>query len=523
VETVIAEKTRRPFRTESNRSKTGGEDRGKPEKCHSPSPRKSRRAPGIRALALALLAGALLGWGCGDADPPAPPSILLVVVDTLRADAVSAYGNGLETTPAFDALAEEGRLYIRAYAPSPWTLPSHASLLTGQTVEDHGVGLAGRVVLPKAARTLAERLRDRGYETAAFSENALISEDFGFAQGFDHFAVRTAEEQMAAGKKGTIDVVDELRDWLQGRDPQRPFFVFVNLYDPHEPYELRDVNPFLPPGTTTADAEHLKAGGRTSHLICDRIPGENPLQVLRGLYLGDVASADRKLGRIRDLLESPGVTNLVTVVTSDHGEHFGEHRLLDHEFSVHEEVLRIPLVVHGPSLEAGPIQAARLDEPVELRDVAHSLLEWAGADSSGLTGQKLQTESASDSPRDLIALYSDNRMRLPPAFDRTTAREVQDFKRQGCGEADRVFGDMLALTRYPFRVNWYARYPSEFVDLRPRKDPSQVLPPPPSELFASLQAEAELFAARARLGENVAPEPLPPESEEALRSLGYID
>ena len=82
---------------------------------------------------------------------------------------------------------------------------------------------------------------------------------------------------------------------------------------------------------------------------------------------------------------------------------------------------------------------------------------------------------------------------------------------------------MLALTRYPFRVNWYARYPSEFVDLRPRKDPSQVLPPPPSELFASLQAEAELFAARARLGENVAPEPLPPESEEALRSLGYID
>jgi len=493
------------------------------ETLPSPSPRTIRRAAGIRALALILPGLVLLAWGCTSAPPAPPPSILLVVIDTLRADAVSAYGNGLETTPAFDALAEEGRLYTRAYAPSPWTVPSHASLLTGQTIEDHGVGLTGRVVLPKAARTLAERLRDRGYETAAFSENALISEDFGFAQGFDHFAVRTAEEQMAAGEKGTIDVVDELRDWLQGRDPKRPFFVFVNLYDPHEPYELRDVNPFLPAGTTTAEAKLHKAGGRTSHLICDRIPGENPLQVLRGLYLGEVASADRKLAGIRTALEAQGAPNLVTVVTSDHGEHFGEHRLLDHEFSVHEEVLRVPLVVHGPSLEAGPIQAARIDEPVELRDVTRTLLGWAGADTAGLGGRDLHAEAIAPEPRDLIAVYSDNRMRLPPAFDRDAAREVQDFKRQGCGDADRVFGDMLAVTRYPFRINWYARYPSEVVDLRTPAQASPALPPPPPELIAALRAKAEQFAARARLGEDVAPEPLSPESEEALRSLGYID
>ena len=284
-----------------------------------------RRAFRTGALGLALPTAALLGLGCFDGGSRPPPSILLIVVDTLRADAVSAYGNGLGTTPTLDALAAQGQLYTRAYAPSPWTVPSHASLFTGLAIDDHGVGLHGRVVLPETATTLAERLGDAGYETAAFSENALISGDFGFDQGFAHFAVRTAEQQMNAGEKKSIDVVDEISRWLRVRDSQRPFFVFINLYDAHEPYEIRASNPFLPAGITTEDARRLEAGRRTSHLICDRLPGETPLKILRGLYLGEVASADRKVKEILTLLEARGVDNLITLVTSDHGEHFGEH------------------------------------------------------------------------------------------------------------------------------------------------------------------------------------------------------
>jgi len=466
-------------------------------------------------------AGLLLGAGaCSDKAVKAPPSILLVVIDTLRADAASAYGITEGTTPAFDALAAAGQLYTRAYAPSPWTLPSHASLFTGNPIDDHGVGLHGRVVLPEDVSTLAERLNTAGYQTAAFSENALISRVFGFEQGFEHFSVRTAEEQLAANQKLVIDVADELARWLEVRDPERPFFVFINLYDPHEPYAVRAENPFLPVGTTTADARRLKAGGRTSHLICNRLPSQSELHILHGLYLGEVASADRKLKAILTLLGDQSASDLITVVTSDHGEHFGEHGLLDHEFSVRDTVLRIPLVVHGPALAP-----AIIERPVELHDVTRSLLGWAGADASGIAAAGLEGNpgAAPDAPAPFFAVYSDTRMRLPPSFDATSAQKMRDFKRQGCSATDRVFGDMMAVTRYPFKLNWYERFPSELFDVS--RDPGEQAPRQAQhpEVFSMLDQQAREFAARAGLASGKAPERLSPESEEALRSLGYID
>ncbi len=325
---------------------------------------------------------------------------------------------------------------------------------------------------------------------------------------------------MAANQKLVIDVDDELARWLEARDPERPFFVFVNLYDPHEPYAVRAENPFLPADATTADARQLKAGRRTSHLICDRLPSESQLEILRGLYLGEVAAADRKLDAILALLADQSATGLITVVTSDHGEHFGEHRLLDHEFSVRDTVLRIPLVVHGPGF--GP---AIIERPVELRDVTRSLLAWARADASGIAAAGLSGAEggAPDEAASLFALYSDTRMRLPPAFDAAAALQMRDYKRQGCSPADRVFGDMVAVTRYPFKLNWYERYPSEFFDLSrdPGEQAGQQARHP--EVFAILEQQAREFAARTGLAGGNVQEPLHPESEEALRSLGYID
>ena len=479
----------------------------------------------FRGLLLLLLAVVVaLPLGCSDAPPvgPAPgvsrPSLLLVVIDTLRADAVSAYGEVRGTTPAFDELAQAGRLHTRAYAPSPWTLPSHASLLSGLGVVDHGVGVRGRVVLPSEVETLAERLQAAGYQTAAFSENALVSGDFGFDQGFDRFAVRTAEEQLAAGQKMTIDVQAELSAWLDEIDPGRPFFVFVNLYDPHEPYAVRAENPFLPAGLSAADAQRLGAGGRTSHLICDRLPSPSELGLLRGLYLGEVAEADRKLGAVLATLEARGVEELVTVVTSDHGEHFGERQLLDHEFSIEEEVLRVPLVIHRPGSAA---EAS--DLPIGLSDVTRLLLTWAGASTDGLEAGELDHETEGAAPAPLLAVYSDSRQRLPAAMDPVAAEKVRDFKRQGCDDADRVFGDMLALTRYPFRLKWYARYPSELVDLRGRRGDFSPATARIAAAHAGLEAEAQGFARRLGLGEGAQTLPLTENREEALRSLGYID
>ncbi|GAG48102.1 unnamed protein product, partial [marine sediment metagenome] len=128
--------------------------------------------------------------GCGEAPDPRP-SIALVVVDTLRADAVSAYGEVEGTTPHLDRLAAEGLLYQRAFATAPWTITAHASLFTGLEPDRHGVGIHGVMVAPETLVMLAERLRDAGYQTAGFSENTYITEDFGMAQGFETFAGQT--------------------------------------------------------------------------------------------------------------------------------------------------------------------------------------------------------------------------------------------------------------------------------------------------------------------------------------------
>ncbi len=132
----------------------------------------------------AALTAALLGIGCATRDDPRP-SVILIVLDTVRADAVSFYGKVEGTTPTFDALAAEGLAYRRAFAPSPWTLPSHASLFTGVGIAAHRVGTPGRVNLPGELTTLAERFRNAGYETAAFSESMLVADVFELLRGFE--------------------------------------------------------------------------------------------------------------------------------------------------------------------------------------------------------------------------------------------------------------------------------------------------------------------------------------------------
>ena len=171
------------------------------------------------------------------------PSIVLIVIDTLRANAVSAYGAVEGTTPFIDALAAEGILYRHAYASSSWTLPSHATLLTGLRVDEHRAGMPGRAVLPEDIITLAERLQAAGYDTAGISENIIVSDVFNLLQGFDHRRSSYYHEQ-----KGEIplEAVPEIREWLAQRQSDRPFFLFVNLIDAHVPYTIRDTNPFVP-------------------------------------------------------------------------------------------------------------------------------------------------------------------------------------------------------------------------------------------------------------------------------------
>jgi arylsulfatase A-like enzyme len=475
-------------------------------------------------LALVLL----LAPGLAAARAPDPgkadgrPSIVLIVVDTLRADAVSAYGAVAGTTPVIDALAAEGILYSHAYASSSWTLPSHATLLSGLRVDEHRAGMPGRAVLQESVVTLAERLRAVGYETVGLSENILVSDVFNLLQGFDH---RRSSRYDAKQGEVPLDAVVEVRTWLKQRQGDRPFFLFVNLIDAHVPYTIRDENPFVPPTATAG-----QIGGRAAHphkLLCGGMPGKEQLEILWGLYLGDVAAADAKAGKIlADVRKQAAASELISIITSDHGEFFGERKLLGHEFGLGEAVLHIPLIVHG----LPGVQPAVVDRPVELLDVAPSVLEWAGVEvPSDFRGSRLpnSADAVSGGSRVLFAAYSDRYLPTPEDWQGLVEPESKEQYRQFCAPSDPVFGSMATLVRYPLKFHWFEKYPPELYDLSwdPAERSNQAKLQP--DVVEQMTSELEPFLRASRLeevtGDEGQPEPVSQEVLDALRELGYVE
>ncbi len=480
----------------------------------------------LAVIVASLCLLALLAAGCGP-DPDSRPSVLLVVIDTLRASSASVYGSVEGTTPVLDELAREGLLYHHAYSPSSWTLPSHASLLSGVGVARHQVGMPGRLSLAEDFVTLAERFQAAGYQTAAFAENILVSDTFQLLQGFDHRAVTRVikkNEQLPVDAYLEIDVLQEVRGWLEQRDPTRPFFVFVNLADPHSPYTIRDVNPWVPEGALPAE---MKRYAETpDSFLCAAIPSTRDVEILYGLYLGDVAEADRKLGLLLEELRGPpGSRKLLTVVTSDHGELFGDRRLLGHEFNLRARAVHIPLVVHG--LEG--VAPVTIDTPVTLVDVPVSLLGWTGQNcGADLDGRRLPTAAPADgeheAPRSLLASYSDTFTRVPEHWKGLVVLGDKDLPRRSCGPDDKVFGAMASIIEYPYKFDWFERYPSELYDLSWDPDERSELSQHQADLVARFTAEIERFSQTARLTDVPEDaEPLASEAIESLQALGYIE
>ncbi len=292
----------------------------------------------------ALIVGLILSRGGQNSDQPAPhPNIVLITIDTLRADRLR---RGF--TPAIDALADAGVRFDNARTTVPLTLPAHVTIMTGLLPVAHGVRENGVVFAPtSSAVPLARVLKGAGYQTGAFVGAYVLDRRFGLADGFDTYDDRIRRNpdegaRLDAERPGG-EVMDAALAWLNGQATSR-FFMWVHLYDPHAPYE--------PPAEYRA-----KAGG-------------NP-------YDGEVAYADAQVARLVDTLRTRGLADATIVaIAGDHGEGLGEHGEQTHGMLAYDSTLRVPLVLSGATLQKRVVST-----PVSLADIAPSLLRHAGLES----------------------------------------------------------------------------------------------------------------------------------------------
>lgn len=319
--------------------------------------------------------------------PPRPPNVVIFLIDTLRADRLGAYGYGKPTSPHIDELARTSVVFENAYAPAPWTLPSVVSLFTSTFPCEHGVLADGQRARTDHA-TLAQRLKTRGYTTASFHANPYAGKASGMDAGFD--------------RADLVPVVDGplVDEWLDTLD-EEPFFLYIHNLEPHDPYRAprRLIDRFgrVPEETcveiggrllsyrklTRVDFAAGHALGTTDNTqdqitAMDRI-AEYAAE-LNTLYDAAVRDADEKVGRVIAVLKRRNQwENTLFLLLSDHGEEFGDHGRWQHDQSVYEELVRVPLIVHRPGPQEGPTRVAGV---ASLVDVMPTILDLVGAEDA---------------------------------------------------------------------------------------------------------------------------------------------
>ncbi len=318
-----------------------------------------------------LLVLALLLAGCDPpASPAARPSLVLVTLDTTRADRIGAYGHAPAVTPTLDRLAAEGVRFDRAYATVPLTTPAHASMLTGVYPPRHGIHGNGDAALPASFVTLAEHLDAAGYDTAAAVSAFVTTRVWGLDQGFDAYLDAVSPRHPRGARWGqerpASAVVDDLVGWLDGRDGDAPFFLWAHFYDPHDPYAP-------PPGWTE------RAGG-------------DP-------YDGEIAFMDAQLARLQARVEAAaGPGGVAWIAVADHGEALdGEHGEQRHGLFLFEPTVRVPFIVRPAApLASGRVEAGVAVSGVDVLPTALGLLGLPVPD--GLDGVDLSAAAGAAAP-----------------------------------------------------------------------------------------------------------------------------
>ncbi|WP_318568845.1 sulfatase [Salinigranum marinum] len=347
------------------------------------------------------------------------PNILFIVMDTARARDTLPSTN-TELVPELAELADEGVEFTSAISTAPWTLPSHASLFTGQYTSQHSTN-AGNKRFSPTHKPLARLLSNSGYSTVAFSNNSWIAPEFGFDDGFDEFfagwklfdsddelprVMREFDEPLSQFSEllkstelkhlpttvanaiftkylrrrydyGALLTNWKVRRWLDNWNGSKPFFMFINYLEPHLKYDPPKKYCDLPEGVSTSEAKQINQSP-WEYVTGETQLSDRELTILEHLYRSEIGYLDHRIGELLDLLSTyDSLENTLIVVVGDHGENIGDHGLMDHQYCLYDTLIHVPLIIRGPNNFKGGKQVT---DVVESRYIFPTILEAAGVD-----------------------------------------------------------------------------------------------------------------------------------------------
>lgn len=463
-------------------------------------------------IATVVVMVALAGCSSPDAPPAEAENLVILSIDTLRADHLGCYGYDRSTSPNLDRFARRSAVFEQAFTVHVSTAPAHATVLTGLEPADHGIRRNGMRLGP-GVRTLAETFADRGWATGAFVSGWTLERHTGLDRGFSVYDDEL--DAPGAGARRTGDhTTDRAVAWLEHQvADDRPFLLFLHLFEPHWPYD--------PPA---ADALRFLSGqyelttvSRPVHI--DRLISVNRLDLFEqreyvARYDGEIVVADRLFGRLLDALDDLGVAgSTAVVVLSDHGETLFEREwTMDHGARPHDEQARVPLILHLPDRR---LAGRRIPEQVSLLDVTATVADIFGIEPpAGSQGASLLPlalgETVDEAPRPVFTTARCEPERVP----NITAQ----LRRGALVRAVRVPG--LKLVQYPLASGgWH----DALFDLSGDPEERSDVAPERPELVSALTTELERWQAAAGSNAEVGRPELDLEVETALRELGYLE
>ncbi len=453
------------------------------------------------------------------------PNVILITLDTTRADHLTAYGYSRDTSPFLAKLASEGALFENAFTVSSWTLPSHSSIFTGKLPSVHGATYQ-HLWLDSSEECLAEILKHKGYQTAAFVSGPFLLAVFNVTQGFEYYddqldplsgiqrlmlvkVIRRFYKKplwWVDGQRNAAEVNHQVLKWLEHDSDPKPFFLFINYFDPHDPY--------LPPPEYKKKFLNSpsRMNGRIEGIYSDRDTGERidsdgkalgneDYDALKALYDGEIRFMDDQLSKLFEYLQKNDLlSNTVVIITADHGESIGEHKLLDHGHALYEEQIKVPLIMIGPGIPKGK----KISGLIRNIDILPSLMEYLKFPN--LTGLQGKSFLAS-----LTGAQHDDRIYVGEIFQDPNTR-IRRFQR-----------DLKARRDTGTKLLWSSNNHHEFYDLL--SDPAEN-----ANLYKDRQSEFILLSGQ--LFDYLKPLPkkerrhrpqIDEESRESLKATGYFD